>query len=105
MLRFALLLFFAIQISWFSGAQTPEKIKSNEDAIREQMILISKQLGVTCNHCHNTDNFRSDKMPTFKVALEHMKLTQLLIDNGLNGRTAQKADCYMCHRGQAKPPK
>jgi len=86
-----------------SSSNTPAGIKSNEEQMREQMIVISRQLGVTCITCHNTDNFKSDRKDTFKIAKEHMKLTQLLIDSGLNGKTAAKADCYMCHRGQLKP--
>ena len=78
-------------------------IKSNEELMREQMIVISRQLGVTCITCHNTDNFKSDSKDAFKVAKEHMKLTQGLIDMGMNGKGTAKADCYMCHRGQLKP--
>jgi uncharacterized HAD superfamily protein len=86
-----------------SSSNTPAGIKSNEEQMREQMIVISRQLGVTCITCHNTENFKSDRKDTFKIAKEHMKLTQLLIDSGLNGKPAAKADCYMCHRGQLKP--
>jgi hypothetical protein len=84
-------------------AQTPGKLKSQEEEIREVMVTMSRQLGVTCTSCHNTDNFKSDKMNNFKVAREHMKLTQVLIDNGMDGKKDAKADCYMCHRGKLKP--
>lgn len=82
---------------------TAAAIKASEEQMREQMIVISRQVGVTCTTCHNTDNFKSDKKDSFKIAKEHMKLTQLLIDGGMNGKTGPKADCYMCHRGQLKP--
>lgn len=85
-------------------AQSPQKLKSQEEEIRQSMITISRQLGVTCSKCHNTENFKSDEKVPFKVAKEHLKLTQLLIDNGMDGKNGtQKADCYMCHRGQLKP--
>ena len=84
-------------------AQTPSKLKSQEELIREAMVSMSRQLGVTCTSCHNTENFKSDKLDTFKVAREHMKLTQVLIDNGMDGKKSAKADCYMCHRGKLKP--
>jgi nitrate/TMAO reductase-like tetraheme cytochrome c subunit len=85
-------------------AQTAAKLKTDEELMREQMVSMSKQLGVTCTSCHNAENFKSDKKIEFKVAKEHMKLTQLLIDAGMNGQNkAPKASCYMCHRGELHP--
>lgn len=86
-----------------SYAQTPAQVKSEEDQMRETMISMSRQLGVTCTTCHNPDNFRSDKKMEFRVAKEHMKITQGLIDLGMDGRKGPKATCYMCHRGELKP--
>ncbi len=86
-------------------AQTPSKLKTEEELMREQMVGMSKQLGVTCTTCHNSENFKSDKKIEFHVAKEHMKLTQLLIDSGMNGQNkSPKASCYMCHRGELHPP-
>ena len=88
-----------------ASAQTPSKLKTEEEVMREQMVHMSKQLGVTCTSCHDSENFKSDKKNEFKVAKEHMKLTQLLIDGGMNGQNkAPKASCYMCHRGELHPP-
>jgi len=87
------------------AAETAKQIISSEEHMRELMVEMSKQLGVTCTACHNTENFKSDRKDTFKIAKEHMKLTQLLIDNGLDGKKERKADCYMCHRGQLSPKK
>lgn len=98
-----LLLIFPLLLSAQSSSESAATIKSSEELMREQMIVISRQLGVTCITCHNTDNFKSDRKDTFKIAKEHMKLTQLLIDSGMNGKGSAKADCYMCHRGQLKP--
>lgn len=84
-------------------AQSAVKVKSEEELMRENMLSISKQLGVTCNSCHISENFRSDKKMEFKIAKEHMKITQLLIDSGMDGKLGPKATCYMCHRGEAKP--
>lgn len=86
-----------------SFAQTPSKVKSQEEQMREMMVSISKQLGVTCTACHNPENFRSNAKMEFKIAKEHMKITQLLIDNGMDGKKGPKASCYMCHQGQMKP--
>ncbi|MBX3017917.1 MAG: photosynthetic reaction center cytochrome c subunit [Bdellovibrionaceae bacterium] len=78
--------------------------KLRDEEVRAQMIVISRQLGVNCLTCHDNANFASDKKKEFKVSREHMKLVQVLIDAGMNGRGANpKADCYLCHRGQLKP--
>lgn len=82
-----------------------QKLKAQEEAIREQMLSISRQLGVRCTACHNLKNFASDEMAAFKVSKEHLRITQLLIDAGMDGKQGRpKADCYMCHRGELKPP-
>lgn len=107
MISFFLAMILAVILAVISGqaqAQSPSQIKSEEEKMREVMVTMSRQLGVTCTACHNTENFRSDKNPSFKIAREHMKITQLLIDGGMNGKTGPKADCYMCHRGELKPP-
>jgi hypothetical protein len=87
-----------------SSAQSPEKLKAEDEIYREYMQTITRQLGVTCNTCHNVKNWKSDEKPHFKTAKEHIRLVQMLIDNGMNGeKGAPKADCYMCHRGVLKP--
>lgn len=86
-----------------SESQSPKQIKSKEEQIREDMVRISAELGVTCTACHNSKNFKDDRLSTFKVAREHTKITQLLIDRGFDGKNGPKATCYMCHRGQLKP--
>lgn len=90
-------------ISPSSFSQSPNALKDEQEEMRQVMMVISRQLGVTCTACHIESNFASDKMVNFKVAKEHMKLTQLLIDNGMDGRKGPKADCFMCHRGKLKP--
>ena len=92
-----------LSLGFSASAQTAAKVKSEEEIMRETMVTISRQLGVTCTTCHNPDNFRSDKKMEFKVAKEHMKITQLLIDSGMDGKKGPKASCYMCHRGELKP--
>jgi hypothetical protein len=85
-------------------AQNPQTLKANEEAIRLNMLNISRQLNVTCSTCHHPENFKlGDKVP-FKVAKEHIRLTQMLIDNGMDGKNGNpKADCFMCHKGAIKP--
>lgn len=85
-------------------AESAQKVKSQDEEMRQTMIVMSRHLGVTCTVCHNTENFKSDEKMPFKVAKDHIKLTQLLIDNGMDGKNGHpKADCFMCHRGALKP--
>lgn len=81
-----------------------EQFRTKEEEMRVSMINISRQLSVTCTTCHDPKNFASNEKGTFKTAKEHMRLTQLLIDQGFDGLEKRpKADCYMCHRGKLKP--
>lgn len=84
-------------------SESVTKFVTTEEKIREEMIVISRELGVTCNECHNVQNFKSDTKKSFKVSLEHMKLTRMLSENGLDGKKGPKATCYMCHRGKLMP--
>ena len=80
------------------------EIKERSEAVRQQMLLISRQLGITCAACHNPENFKSSEKPLFPIAKKHIELTKLLIDHGMNGQNGEtKADCYMCHRGKQIP--
>lgn len=85
------------------GGSLNAPVKSDGDiAIRQNMVQISEQLGVTCTHCHDPNNLKSDKMKTWKVAKEHIRVTELLNSKaGFGGHP--KVDCYSCHRGEAIP--
>lgn len=88
----------------FSQSQSPSVLKKDSMEYREMMETISRQLGVTCTTCHNTNNFAESKKREFAIAKEHLRIVQVLIDAGMDGRNSQpKADCYMCHRGELKP--
>lgn len=89
----------------FSKAQSEPiaKFVTTEEKIREEMITISRELGVTCTECHNVQNFRDDSKKSFKVGKEHMKLTQMLKDNSFDGKKGPASTCYMCHRGKLMP--
>lgn len=88
--------------SW-AQAEPVSKFVTSEEKIREEMVVISRELGITCTTCHNLQNFKSDEKKAFKVSKEHMKLTQMLRDGGLDGLKGPKATCYMCHRGKLIP--
>jgi hypothetical protein len=83
--------------------QSAQKLKTQEEIVREEMIDISKQLNVTCTECHKVDNFKDSSKATFKAAREHMKIVQVLKNNGFDGKQGPLATCYMCHRGELRP--
>lgn len=75
-----------------------------DEAMRKWMLEISRQMGVTCTHCHNPKNFKDNAMDTYKVALHHIDIVEWLNKDGFyRDRRGTKADCYMCHRGKAIP--
>ncbi|MFP5519363.1 MAG: hypothetical protein ACLGGX_05630 [Bdellovibrionia bacterium] len=84
-------------------AQSAESLKKTEAQIRQEMLQISAELGVTCGECHNLQNFTSPEKPLYKISLDHIRLTQMLRERGMNSKNGQpEASCYMCHRGQLK---
>jgi len=101
--------FAALLVLTFWGAQAafaqlPSQLKAQEQIVRAQMLTMSRQLGTTCNTCHNPKNFASNEKANFKISKDHLRLVQLLIDNGMDGQSGRpKADCYLCHRGELKP--
>lgn len=86
-----------------TSAESVPKFVKKEEKIREEMVTISRELGVTCTECHNVQNFTDDSKKSFKVGKEHMKLTQMLKENGFDGKKGPAATCYMCHRGKLMP--
>ena len=75
--------------------------RDQEIKVRDYMIEISRQLGVTCNYCHDVKNFRTNEMKTWKTGKDHIRIVELLNSKGfVNG---PKADCYLCHRGKVVP--
>ena len=87
-----------------SPGQSARELKSEEEVVRQEMARISKELGTTCTECHNLKNFKDDSKKSFKVAAEHMKLVALLRANGMDGKKAPEANCFVCHRGSMKAP-
>lgn len=83
--------------------ESASKMKTNEDQVRQEMIVISRQLGVTCAECHNIQNFASDEKKTFKVAKEHLRIVETLRGKGFDGKKGPEATCYMCHQGELHP--
>jgi hypothetical protein len=49
------------------------------------------------------NKFGNGEKKSFKIGKDHMKLTQMLKDNGFDGKKGPMASCYMCHRGKLVP--
>ena len=77
------------------------RVNDPESRIREEMKRISRQLGVTCNYCHNPNDLKDSSLRTYQISKRHMELV-LFINSDAKKRLGHTADCYMCHRGQAK---
>jgi hypothetical protein len=71
-------------------------------------IAYSKSLGVSCGHCHNTNDFASDEKKekdiTRDMSAMNKRINEDLLKNikGLQGSTAA-INCTTCHRGEIKP--
>lgn len=72
------------------------------DKFRPQMLTISRQLGVTCIYCHDSRNYRDGSKPTHAIAKAHMEMVDMINEKYKHAFSA-KVDCYMCHKGVAKP--
>lgn len=95
-------IFFIFPALVTAETNSAQKIKATEEEIRKSMVDISRQLGVTCTECHKMKNFADDTLRSFKVAKEHMKIVEILKQNGMNGKNSPEASCYMCHKGSLK---
>ncbi len=83
---------------------SPSEQLTQMEIMQKGMLGISRDLGVNCTACHDTSNFKRELNLSYKIAKEHIRITQVLIDSGFDGLSGRpKATCYMCHRGELKP--
>lgn len=77
------------------------KYSEATETTKKEMLEISRHLGVTCIHCHDLNNYRLADKKEFKVAKNHMEIVRELKKHrdSLGGTP----NCYLCHRGKAKP--
>ena len=66
----------------------------------------SRALGISCGHCHNTDNFLSDEKEKKEIAREMVRMGNMISQKittikGLSERPI--VNCTTCHRGELKP--
>ena len=69
----------------------------------------SKELGVSCSHCHTTGKWESDSIPAKSIArgmwTMRVKINKELLPSitGLDYETKPKVSCKTCHRGKPVP--
>ena len=66
----------------------------------------SQALGVSCGHCHNTNNFLSDEKEKKEIAREMVRMGNIIKEKlqtikGISERPI--VNCTTCHRGELKP--
>ena len=70
-------------------------------------IAYSQSLGVSCGHCHNTDDWASEEKIEKQITREMWSLaaqTRDLLKNVKGLKSENPAvNCTTCHRGQVKP--
>ncbi len=70
-------------------------------------IAYSQSLGVSCGHCHNTNDFASEEKPQKQITREMWALAAQTRDHlkNIKGLKSENpaVNCTTCHRGQVKP--
>jgi hypothetical protein len=66
----------------------------------------SRALGVSCGHCHNTNDFANDEKEKKEIARQMVEMGNLISQKlktikGLSERPI--VNCTTCHRGELKP--
>lgn len=68
----------------------------------------SNSLGISCGHCHNTDDFASEEKKQKEIARQMAAMNKEINNNLLKNIAGLQSDpaiinCTSCHRGQLKP--
>ena len=88
--------------AWQNLKVLPQDI--SEPDLKAAMTRMSTELGVTCGHCHVSDqNFVADT-DTKTAARSMLKMTVGLNRDFFGYQNAPLVTCFTCHRGNAKPP-
>ena len=93
---------FLLAFSVLCGAAEKKSALDLELQYREFMLSITRQIGVTCDYCHDPKNFKDASKEAYRISKEHIRLVDWLNKENFLKSTAQKVSCYTCHRGEAK---
>jgi hypothetical protein len=77
----------------------PKNIAMKE--LKEKMKLMSRMLGVQCDHCHDTDDFAKD---TEDKKTARAMMTMVMDVNKRFFANKDMVNCATCHNGHAMPP-
>lgn len=70
-------------------------------------IGYSQSLGVSCAHCHNTNDFSSSEKPQKQIARDMHAMNQKIREQLSQIKNLKSenpvVNCTTCHRGQVKP--
>ena len=83
-------------------ARWPEALASAPEGQKLTMSVYDVSLGVSCDHCHDTSDWkRANKRP-----METAKRMIAMFDEFPKYMPERaRTQCYMCHQGSKKPPK
>lgn len=71
------------------------------DHMGKVMNLINQSLGVSCQYCHDGNDFAKEKVGRKDAAREMIQMTLKLNRENFQGPT--QVTCFTCHRGHPKP--
>jgi hypothetical protein len=91
------------------SSKTAEEVYENIVVFRDvpygqlipAMQLMSEQLGVDCEFCHDAQDRALEAKPAKHVARKMVQMVSDINKNTFGG--ALRVTCYSCHRGHAKP--
>jgi hypothetical protein len=95
------LLLIFLPLTCFSAPSKNAPLKDSDIKTRDYMVELSRQIGVTCTHCHDLKDFKKSDKPAYKLGQTHIEMVAMLNEK-YAGKVGEKVDCYMCHRGQPK---
>lgn len=77
-----------------------------KDELIQTMKFITRSLGTKCKFCHRSDirDYASDELEKKVIARRMMQMVERLNRELFADRGAPRVTCFMCHRGQLKPP-
>jgi hypothetical protein len=75
----------------------------SDKEIRAVMKDMATQLGVDCNYCHNTKDYKSFEKPMKEFAQAKISMVNWLNAKYRPPDAKWNYSCYSCHRGVVKP--
>lgn len=90
------------QESRYKNIQVLKDLK--DEAIMALMQSWSREIGVNCLYCHVQGDFASEARAEKQIARKMVLMVNALNDTEAFKSISRKANCFVCHRGDAKIP-